>query len=221
MWRHVAWNIKILKKYLSQLGSFLLIVCETENRPCHCLKKYRSADCLSKSTVAACQIRDFTVSPPLAIAQIPKKEIIVFVFVWSVSPSSPREAKQNGFPFSIHRFPTISAGKKVSIPPPLLSPPLPSVAPFFLCGSHGGGGRDHGWFFSLSLFVRRLLPFSLFLGGRKGERTEPYTHTHPQWFPSRRSGDTVANTRDFPHTWKIRIVILCATRIVGTSAENI
>ncbi len=178
MWRHVAWNIKILKKtnYLSHPGLFLLIVCETENRPCHCHKKYRSADFLSKSTVAACQIRDFTVSPSLAIAQIPKQEIIVFVFVWSVSPSFPPEAKQNGFPFSIRRFPTISAGKKVSIPPPLLSPPLPSVSPFLLCGSHGGGGRP--WLVLLSLSLRAASVTFLSFSWRKKRGKNGTIHTH-------------------------------------------
>ncbi len=217
MWRHVAWNIKILKKtnYLSHPGLFLLIVCETENRPCHCHKKYRSADFLSKSTVASCQIRDFTVSPSLAIAQIPKQEIIVFVFVWSVSPSfPPPEEKQNGFPFSIHRFPTISAGKKVSIPPPLPSSPFPPSCSVVLTAA----AEDHGWF-SLSLSSCGVCYLSLFSWRKKrGKNGIIHTHTHPQWFPSRRSGDTVAKTRDFPHTWKIRIVILCA--IVGTSAEN-
>ncbi len=169
----MAWNIKILKKYLSQLGSFLLIVCETENRPCHCLKKYRSADCLSKSTVAACQIRDFTVSPPLAIAQIPKKEIIVFVFVWSVSPSSPREAKQNGFPFSIHRFPTISAGKKVSIPSPLPSPPFPPSCSVVLTAA----AEETMVGSSLSLSSCGVCYLSLFFLAEEKGKERNHTHT--------------------------------------------
>ncbi len=171
MWRHVAWNIKILKKYLSQLGSFLLIVCETENRPCHCLKKYRSADCLSKSTVAACQIRDFTVSPPLAIAQIPKKEIIVFVFVWSVSPSFPPEAKQNGFPFSIRRFPTISAGKKSVHPPPPLRFPL--LALWF-----SRRRRKRPWLVLLSLSLRAASVTFLSFSWRKKRGKNGTIHTH-------------------------------------------
>ncbi len=176
MWRHVAWNIKILKKtnYLSHPGLFLLIVCETENRPCHCHKKYRSADFLSKSTVASCQIRDFTVSPSLAIAQIPKQEIIVFVFVWSVSPSfPPPEEKQNGFPFSIHRFPTISAGKKVSIPSPLPSPPFPPSCSVVLTAA----AEETMVGSSLSLSSCGVCYLSLFFLAEEKGKERNHTHT--------------------------------------------
>ncbi len=168
---------KNIKKtnYLSHRGLFLLIVCENENRLAIAKRKIGRRIAFPNRQLRRARYEISQFLPPSQLHKFRRrKSSFSFSFGPSALPSLPRRSKTVS-PSPSTVFPQSPREKKC--PSPLPSPPLrfPLLALWF---SRRRRKTMVGSSLSLSLFVRRLLPFSLFLGGRKGERTEPYTHTH-------------------------------------------